>query len=72
MSLVKVMKNNRGSKSCWSTNGIQERMKKLQLSKSSEFWKSMGSKRPSWIGPPRILDFALNENFKECGVVVMC
>jgi hypothetical protein len=72
VSLVKVMKDNRGSKSCWSMNGIQKRVKKLQLSKSYEFWKSMGSKRPSWIGTLGILDFALNENFKECGVVVMC
>ncbi len=44
----------------------------LQLSNSSEFWESMGSKRPSWLGTLEIHDFALSENFKECGVVVMC
>jgi hypothetical protein len=35
LTLVKMMKDNRGSKSCWFVSGIQERAKKLQLSRSS-------------------------------------
>jgi len=50
----------------------KKRVKKLQLFKSSQFWESMANKKPSWMGTLGIQDFALSENSKECGVVVMC